>query len=160
MVAFLAVTWAVSAAVLLGLAGAALRRSRDHDQLLLRISGTLERIAEGAEEDLKGRLRDVEDLVERLPKKWEDIKREAAAAETRSRNHIRRAQKELEERGFEDPGIDQLAHELRVHDGDGSENGGVRPLREGMDGSAEGAPPESLEGAEDWRAIARRLKYG
>ncbi len=160
MVAFLAVTWAVSAAVLLGLAGAALRRYRDHDQLILRISGTLERIAEGAEEDLKGRLRDVEDLVDRLPKKWEDIKREAAAAETRSRNHIRRAQKELEERGFEDPGIDQLAQELRVHDGDGSEDGGVQPLRSGVESGGDGAPPESFAGAEDWRAIASRKKYG
>jgi len=160
MVAFLAVTWAVSAAVLFGLAGAALRRSRDHDQLILRISGTLERIAEGAEEDHKGRLRDLEDQVERLPRKWEQIKREAAAAETRARNHIRRAQSELADRGFEDPGIDQLAQELRVHDGDGSENGGVQPLRSGMEGGGDGAPPESFAGAEDWRTIANRKKYG
>jgi len=160
MVAFLAGFTAVLVGGLLGLAFTAVRRFRDHDQILLRISESLERIAQGADEPLKDRLRDVEDLVDRLPKKWEDIKREAAAAETRARNHIRRAQKELDERGFTDPGVDQLGYELGVSNGDGGDPDGVRRVREEVASVAEQAGTQQVPGPVDWREATRVLKYG
>jgi len=46
-------------------------------------------------------------------------------AERRIRNAIQRARKELAARGFDDPGLEAEAHELRIVDGDGSGDGGV-----------------------------------
>jgi len=145
---------------LFGLAFIAVRRFRDHDQILLRISGSLERIAEGPETSFSHRLVELEDLVDRLPKKWEDVKREAAAAEARARSHIRRAQKELEERGFEDPGVDQLAHELHVVDGDGGPDDGVRSVRGEVE-SVAGPPGEHVAPDPlDWREATLLHKFG
>ena len=46
-------------------------------------------------------------------------------AERRVRGVIQRARKELEARGYEDPGLEAEAHELRVVDGDGGKGDGV-----------------------------------
>jgi len=46
-------------------------------------------------------------------------------AERRIRNAIQRARKELASRGFDDPGLEAEAHELRIVDGDGGDDGGV-----------------------------------
>jgi len=46
-------------------------------------------------------------------------------AERRIRNAIQRARKELSARGFEDPGLEAEAAELRLVDGDGGGEGGV-----------------------------------
>ena len=51
-------------------------------------------------------------------------------AERRVRNAIQRARKELGARGYDDPGLEAEAYELRVVDGDGSKDGGVPPVSE------------------------------
>ena len=51
-------------------------------------------------------------------------------AERRIRNAIQRARKELAARGFDDPGLEAEAHELRIVDGEGSGDRGVPPVPE------------------------------
>jgi len=51
-------------------------------------------------------------------------------AERRVRGVIQRARKELGDRGYEDPGLEAEAHELRNVDGDGSKDGGVPAVPE------------------------------
>jgi len=46
-------------------------------------------------------------------------------AERRVRGVIQRARKELGARGYEDPGLEAEAYELRAVDGDGGKDGGV-----------------------------------
>ena len=46
-------------------------------------------------------------------------------AERRVRGVIQRARKELGRLGYEDPGLEAEAHELRTVDGDGGKDGGV-----------------------------------
>ena len=71
-------------------------------------------------------------------------------AERRIRNAIQRARKELASRGFDDPGLEAEAHELRIVDGEGSGDGGVPTVSEEMaemDGapsSIRGVPAETL----------------
>jgi len=71
-------------------------------------------------------------------------------AERRIRNAIQRARKELASRGFDDPGLEAEAHELRIVDGEGSGDGGVPTVPEEMaevDGapsSIRGVPAETL----------------
>jgi len=65
-------------------------------------------------------------------------------AERRIRNAIQRARKELAARGFDDPGLEAEAHELRVVDGDGGGDGGMPPVSEEV---AEMEPaPSSIPG--------------
>ena len=136
----------------------ALRRIGDHAGALASISGSLDRITEGPEASFSHRMLDLEDAVDRLPKKWEDMLRAASAAEARARQHIRRAQKELEERGFSDAGVDQLGHELHVVDEEGGPGDGVQPLLASVDDSPEG--PTSDQANADWRDLARLRKFG
>ncbi len=49
-------------------------------------------------------------------------------AERRVRGVIQRAKKELGARGYEDPGLEAEAYELRAVDGDGGKDGGVPPV--------------------------------
>ncbi len=116
-------------------------------------SGTesLRAIQAGPEQGFSLRLMEVEDGLERLPKKWEEIKREAQAAESRARSHTKRALKELEEHGYSDPGVTQMAGELQLLDGGGSEASGVQPVPEGMAVDE----PE----VQDWRAVSRMRKF-
>jgi len=51
-------------------------------------------------------------------------------AERRVRGVIQRARKELGSRGYEDPGLEAEAYELRAVDGDGGKDGGVPPVSE------------------------------
>lgn len=51
-------------------------------------------------------------------------------AERRIRNAIQRARKELAARGFDDPGLEAEAHELRIVDGEGGEDRGVPAVSE------------------------------
>ena len=46
-------------------------------------------------------------------------------AERRIKATVARARKELKDRGYEDPGLEAEAHELRIVDGGGSKDGGV-----------------------------------
>ena len=65
-------------------------------------------------------------------------------AERRIRNAIQRARKELEARGYEDPGLEAEAHELRVVDGDGGKDGGLPAVSEKV-AEVDGAP-SSIKG--------------
>lgn len=146
---------ALSAAFLLALAvimGAALRRFWDLPRAFTGILDTLRTIQEGPEAAFSLRLKDVEDELERLPRKWTDITREAQAAESRARHHVKRALKSLEEAGYEDAGVAQMAGELQLVDGTGSGPSEVRALPEGV----------GVDGAEvsDWRAATRMKKFG
>ncbi len=125
---------------------------------IARISESLERIAEGPEKSFSHRMLDVEDAVDRLPKKWEDMLRASHAAEARARSHIKRAQKELEERGFADAGVDQLGMELRGLDEEGGPGDGLQPLPEDVDIGPEGASADQSNA--DWRELARQRKFG
>jgi len=51
-------------------------------------------------------------------------------AERRVRGVIQRARKELGSRGYEDPGLEAEAYELRAVDGDGGKDGGVPAVSE------------------------------
>ena len=65
-------------------------------------------------------------------------------AERRVRGVIQRARKELGARGYEDPGLEAEAYELRAVDGDGGKDGGVPPVSEEV---AEMEPaPSSIRG--------------
>jgi len=65
-------------------------------------------------------------------------------AERRVRGVIQRARKELGARGYEDPGLEAEAYELRAVDGDGGKDGGVPTVPEKV---AEVEPaPSSIRG--------------
>jgi len=65
-------------------------------------------------------------------------------AERRVRGVIQRARKELGARGYEDPGLEAEAYELRAVDGDGSKDGGLPVVPEEV---AEVEPaPSSIRG--------------
>lgn len=119
-----------------------------HRQLI----GVLEALSSGGggEEAILQRLVEVEDAVDRLPSKWEDVKRETTSLYNRTRHHIRRTQRELEERGLEDPELDQLEFEVggvqrRDENGGGSQ--GVQPMPESVEPTAppSWAPPSIEE---------------
>ncbi len=71
-------------------------------------------------------------------------------AERRVRGVIQRARKELGARGYEDPGLEAEAYELRAVDGDGSKDGGVPAVStevaevEPEASSIRGVPAETL----------------
>lgn len=128
---------------------------REHATALEGCREHLSTISEGPEKVFSLRLLDLEDSVERLPRKWEDIKREALASESRARAHIKRAQKELSERGLTDPGVDQLGRELSLLDGDGSEEEGLSAVPENV-----AVPATGDVGAQGWAELARNRKFG
>lgn len=127
----------------------------EHLKTLEGVRGHLETLSAGPERAFSIRILDLEDAVERLPRKWEDIKREALAAESRARAHIKRAQKELDERGLSDPGVDQLGRELSLLNGGGSEEGEVSAVPEDV-----ALAPTVDAGPEGWAEIARNHKFG
>jgi len=71
-------------------------------------------------------------------------------AERRVRGVIQRARKELGARGYEDPGLEAEAYELRAVDGDGGKDGGVPAVPQEMAAvepeasSIRGVPAETL----------------
>lgn len=60
-------------------------------------------------------------------------------SERRIKATVTRARKELESRGYTDPGLEAEDHELRLIDGVGSEDGGVHAVSGEM-GEVEGSP--------------------
>jgi len=76
-------------------------------------------------------------------------------AERRIRNAIQRARKELAAHGFEDPGLEAEASELRIVDGDGGGDGGVPVVPEEV-AEAESAP-SSIKGVS---AAQLRRRWG
>jgi len=74
-------------------------------------------------------------------------------AERRIKATVQRARKQLEALGYDDPGLESEAVELRLIDGDGSGKGGVPPVSTGVDeppqehSSIRGVPAETLRRA-------------
>jgi hypothetical protein len=103
-------------------------------------------------------IRDLEDLVDRLPQRWEEIQRESARLDARARYAVQRTRKELEERGLADERLDELDTELRLIDGD---RGGDGPVRAVPGSVAQDQPtPDVPTGDEDWQQRTRALKWG
>lgn len=75
----------------------------------------------GALEDLKKQLRDTNVAVSEGIERTERTERRIAST-------VARARKELRESGFDHPGVEAEAYELRAVDGGGSEGGGVQPV--------------------------------
>jgi len=86
----------------------------------------LEKLASAQERALEGQQQTIKDLTFAVSEGIERTDR----AERRIRNAIQRARKELAARGFDDPGLEAEAHELRVVDGDGGSDGGVPAVSE------------------------------
>ena len=98
--------------------------------------------------DLDRRLKDLEDAIDRLPSKWEEIKREAQSFYNRATHHVRRARKELEESGFRDPELDEIAQfDLLEGDARGSGEEGVHPLPTHVAANGLSSEPEHLANA-------------
>ena len=119
----------------------------------------LEESFSGGAEDVETRFRDLEDLVDRLPQRWEEIKREASRLDGRARYAVTRAREELAERGLADERLEDLGRELQLVDGGGSPDGGVQPVREGV----ESVPQPDLFSPQpepDWQSAARAVKFG
>ncbi len=74
-------------------------------------------------------------------------------AERRIKATVARARKELKARGYEDPGLDSEAYELRDADGDGGEIDGVLPLRAGVEEPAQEASSISGVSLETLRRV-------
>jgi len=81
----------------------------------------LEQLASAQERSLADQEQKIKDLTFAVSEGIERTDR----AERRIRNAIQRARKELAARGFDDPGLEAEAHELRIVDGEGSGDGGV-----------------------------------
>jgi len=77
-------------------------------------------------------------------------------AERRIRNAIQRARKELGARGYEDPGLEAEAYELRAVDGDGGKDGGVPTVPEEVE--AVGGEASSIKGVSA-ETLRRRWGY-
>ena len=65
-------------------------------------------------------------------------------AERRIRNAIQRARKELAKLGYEDPGLEAEAHELRIVDGDRGGDGGLPAVSDEV--AAIESTPSSIRG--------------
>lgn len=112
----------------------------------------------GISEDVERRLMVLEDAVDRLPSKWDEVKREAKNFYQRAGHHVRRARTELSERGFADPELEQLSNDLLPIDGGGGSEEGLQHVRAGM-----AEIPRAVEEAEpqlDWNQITLMRKYG
>lgn len=107
---------------------------------------------EPAEAEVRRRLADLEDLVERLPARWEEFKNEARRAEGRARKIVESAREELAEHGFEHAGVEAQAAELRLVDAGGGGEEAVPAVRQDLE-----SPPTAPS---DWRSLARGVKFG
>jgi 3-oxoacyl-(acyl-carrier-protein) synthase len=125
--------------------------------------GAIVRVLEAAyrvdETSLEQRFRDLEDLVDRLPQRWEEIKREASRLDARARYAVGRTREELEARGLADERLDDLDRELRVVDGSGSGEGGVQPLRQTVE-SVPRQDPQPEQPRPEWEQRALARKFG
>jgi len=77
-------------------------------------------------------------------------------AERRVRGVIQRARKELGARGYEDPGLEAEAYELRTVDGDGGKDSGVPAVPEEV--AEVGGAPSSIRGVSA-ELLRKRWRY-
>jgi len=121
--------------------------------------------------ELQERIRDLEDLVDRLPQRWEAIKDEAdqafkraRSAEERGRAAVSRVRQELEDRGLADDGIEAVWNDLHGADGEGSGGGPVPSVHQEMEEAQqpirEVAEPTSFDSRSDELEHVRRALRG
>lgn len=103
-------------------------------------------------QELQPQLDELRDLVENLPRKWEEIRDETRRFQARAYHHVKRVRNSLAENGLEDHEIESLAGELQLDDGEPSEAEGVLALHEDV-----GSTPDS---AETWREQLLAKKFG
>lgn len=99
------------------------------------------------------RIKSVEEDVGKLPRIWEEFAVDAKKAQERSRYHIRRVKKELEDRGLADDEIDRLDGTFHAVDGTAGNGSGVHELS----GHVEEVPPMETT---DPEMIALNRKWG
>lgn len=116
------------------------------------LEATLGQIAAGPEVPFSQRLSDLEDLVERLPQRYEEFKNEARRAEGRARSVVSDALRQLDELGVEHAGISEQARELHLEDGGERGSEAVPAVRPQLESTP--------TAAEDWRSKALRKKFG
>ena len=112
-----------------GFIGETHKRLDGLDTALLEIGKAMER----ADQRMKDLTFGVAEGIERV-----------ARAERRIHATVKRARKELAERGFESPGLESEATELQLVDGGRSEDSGVQQLPEGVEQPAD--EPSSIRG--------------
>ena len=152
MVSVSAVVIAVSLGVLAYVGRAALAILQDLSVSNRDLAHTIQSALDDGEGSVKQQIRDLEDLVDRLPARWEEIKREAARLDARARYSVGRARKELSERGITDERLEDLGAELHLVDDEGSDEEAMPAVHPGL----ETGPDPS-----DWRQYARwRLSGG
>lgn len=99
----------------------------------------LEQLTTAGFEGLTDRIEDVEgSLKDTILAVDEGISR-VDRAERRIKATVTRARKELAALGYEDPGLEAEAHELRAVDGAGGDQGGLQPVSEEVEGAADEA---------------------
>jgi len=100
----------------------------------------LEELASAQERELELLTQKTKDLTFAVSEGIERTDR----AERRIRNAIQRARKELGKLGYEDPGLEAEASELRLVNGEGSGDGGLPVVPEEVAGV--GGAPSSIKG--------------
>lgn len=146
MVGVLAVSIAVLVVAFVVIGRAAIVAFRHLVRILGGMSEDLRSFIEGGEASIRAEIRDLEDLVDRLPTRWEEIKRESARLDARARYAVTRVRDELASLDAEDDAVTELAGELQLGDVVPGGAEGVLALHPGV----EETPP-----ADDWRAHAR-----
>lgn len=77
---------------------------------------------------LHERLKTLENDVDELPRKWQEIERDSKKLRDRATYHVRRVRAELDQLDLADPELDALASDLRGRDGEPGEQGELLPV--------------------------------
>jgi len=142
----------ILAAALIGV-GLLIRAAvRELRRSLRDIAAELEAARAGPEAHFSQRLLELETMVDTLPQRWEQIKREATRAEGRARAIVADARRELAASGLSSPAVDEQARELRLVDGEGGRGEAMPAVHQNVEGSA--------PAAQDWRAAGIARKFG
>lgn len=110
---------------------------------------------EGDAKTVRQEIRDLEDLVDRLPQRWDEIRKEAARLDSRARHHASRALRELAESGVSDTGLEAVGAELHLVDGGPGGSEGVPAVPPGVANGSEPDDLRGLSGLEYARAVMR-----
>lgn len=102
---------------------------------------------------LDKRVTKLEELVDALPVKWEEMLKHAQRSESRVRAVVRRARQEFAENGLLSPETEAAAEELRDGDGETGDVEQLLALRRAVEANQGQAEP-------DWEQVTRLAKFG
>lgn len=88
--------------------------------------------------DLFAKVQRLDEGLDALPHKWDEMYARVRRTEERARGSVRRAMEELEDAGLRSGELEGTLEEIRQLYGDRGEEGGVRPVRPGMEPGANG----------------------